>query len=441
MSICTWLSHSFVGHRKMKRLFFFIVFVFSGHAYSQALPSYSGGASGGTLVPGGLSSIGGDYRTIASNTNVAGETLLADKVRVGVGAANADMYANRAISLRNAMAMGARALPLIGTAALAYSLYDSLGCHWSSSSGLQCDMGAAPLSSPGYRYQSAANQSSPFYDTQAEVIVGSLTNGATLVSYSCPVIPQGSQATCTFKYRHINGTVYDAAIGVAYLSTTVKTCPGGVKVRPDQMCNGGSIQTLTPEAAADKVLPYASPASALDIVKQALQNGVNAAPYVSVRPATGPAILTQPATTKTVTAANGTSQVQTSQVTNNITYAGDTYNIMNTTNITNPDGSSEKVQETPKKDLCEQYPSSVGCMNVGDLPSDSPTWQTKTVTYQAESLGFTGSCPAPWSGSVHGWNLSMSWQPACDVAPQIRLGVLALCTLGALLMISTTVRT
>lgn len=425
----------------MTRIVLLVLLVFfTGRVGAQALPSYTGGVSGGTLYPGSLSDVGSAYRTYAANTSVQGEVLMADKVRTAIGAANADMYVNRAISFRNALALGSRVLPLIGTAALLYSLYDGLGCHWVSGS-MQCDAGVTPNSGLGYRYQNPNNQANPFYDTIPEVLIGSLANGATLVSYSCPTIAPGTQANCAIKWRHVNGTVYDSGMPVAYVQTTVKTCPDGSKVRVDQMCAGGALQTLTPEQAADKVKPYADPAKAVDVVKQAMGQGVSAQPYAEPRPAIGPATLTQPATTKTVTQPNGSTAVSTVTVTNNITYAGDTYNVTNTTVTNNPDGSTTTESQTPQKDPCDVNPTSLACIKLGDPPSDTPTWQTKTVSFQSESLGLSGACPAPWTGTVHGWTLSMSYQPACDVAPQIRLGVLALASLGALLMIITTVRT
>ncbi len=424
----------------MRYLLAFVLAVVSLGARAQALPSYTGGVSGGTLYPGSMTDVGSAYRTYSPSTVLQGEVIMADKVRTSIGAASADMYVNRAISLRGALAMGARVLPLLNTASLLYSLYDGLGCHWVSGS-MQCDGGLTPNSGPGYRYQNATNQSNPFYDTPYEVLVNSLSNGAVLLAWNCAPIPQGSSVNCYIKYRHINGTVYEGGIPVGYYLTTVKTCPDGSKVRADQLCNGGTVQTLSPEQAADKVKPYADPAKAVDVVKQAMGQGVSAQPYAETRPATGPATLTQPATTKTVTQPNGTTSVSTVTVTNNITYAGDTYNVTNTTVTNNPDGSTTTESQTPDKDPCDLNPTALACIKLGEPPSDMPTWQTKSIAYQADNLGLSGACPAPWTGTVHGWSLSMSYQPVCDVAPQIRHGVLALASLGALLMIITTVRT
>lgn len=414
-----------------------LLFVLAGPVAAQSTPTYIGGASGGTLYPAALNNLGDGFRSIAANPAVQGETLIADKVRVAVGATTAEMNAVRAISLRSALALGTRLIPLVNTAALVYTIYDKLGCHVIATGQIQCEQG---ISLYDYANYNAPAQRAASPDGVIRLWLGSNT----LQTYSCipTPIPRDSAANCTFTFiRTSTGATENGSLAVMYSKPSGSVCPGGAAFRPDGLCPGGTALPKTEDEAAGIALPYADKTKAVDIVRQVLQNGIDARPLAEVRPATGPASLTQPQTTKTTTAANGTTQVQTSQITNNITYAGDTYNITNTTITNYPDGSSDKVQETPQKGPCDTQPDSLGCMKLGDLPTDAPTWQTKTITYQPESLGLAGACPAPWTGTVHGWTLSMSYQPACDVAPQIRLGVLALASLGALLMIITTVRT
>lgn len=155
---------------------------------------------------------------------------------------------------------------------------------------------------------------------------------------------------------------------------------------------------------------------------------------------TGPSTVTGSSSMKTVQRPDGTSAVSITNTTYNITYNNNSMSVTTTEKTTNPDGTTEETTTTPQKTECEKNPNSVGCADLTNNETAKPTWETKNVVYQVDSLGLPAACPAPWTGVVHGWNLSMSWQPACDVAPGIRAGVLALAALSALLLIITTIR-
>lgn len=216
--------------------------------------------------------------------------------------------------------------------------------------------------------------------------------------------------------------------------------PGG-DPGPDGKCPTGRYNVATPAEAAARIAQYGDAAGLKPLAQDVLAKG-GSIETASPRTLSGPASSPAQTTTKTATAANGTTSVVTTNTTNNYTYNGDTITQTTVTTINYPDGSTEveeKKEETP--DNCITAPESLDCIKLGDLPTDSPQWETKTISYQADSLGLPAACPAPWSAQLRGWTLSFSYQPACDVAPQIRLAVLALSSLGALLMIITTVRT
>jgi hypothetical protein len=155
----------------------------------------------------------------------------------------------------------------------------------------------------------------------------------------------------------------------------------------------------------------------------------------------GPARVTRGTTTKTTSTENGTQQVTTTTTYVDITYNQNTVTINQTKVTENPDGTTTEETEEKKPDgNCEQYPNSLGCADMGTLPTDAPTWQTKTIDFQPQNMGVSGACPAPWSATIHGFALSMSYQPACDVAPMIRAGVLLMAGLMSLFFIVTAVR-
>lgn len=405
----------------MKKFLFLSSYLLVANAWAGAAAYAVGGSAGGTLYPGSLSDVGSSYRTIAANTNVSGSTLLSDKVRTAIGAANADMYVQRAISLRGALALGARALPYVGAAAIGYDIYTHYRCSVTGE-GLKC-LGpeGAPAGVGGYGTYTREMGSAP-YGGYSTMDGWASANKGTLDGECAQRFGSGTLASSWSQSGDRQMTVNCGTAPEANPFADVGDSP------------------LTPDQVADKLAPYADPSIGPDLVRGALSKGIDATPYATPVAATGPASVSQPVSTTTKTDASGVQSVSTQQVTNNITYSGDTYHITNTTTINNPDGSTETTTEEPQQTQCEKTPSIVGCAELGDPGTNTPSWQTKDVVYSADSLGLPAACPAPWVGSVHGWNLSFSYAPVCDNAAAIRAGVLAMAGLTALFLIITTVK-
>ena len=145
-----------------------------------------------------------------------------------------------------------------------------------------------------------------------------------------------------------------------------------------------------------------------------------------------PHVVGDPQTT-TTTGPDGVPHTTTETPTEDVTCTGDECDYVDGSTTTNPDGSTtDQTNNPPPPDPCEANPNRVGCVELGDPGNDKPTWTEKPITFAIEDLGFGGSCPAPWNGTVHGWHLSMSYGPACDNAPAIRLALIALSALGAM---------
>jgi len=220
--------------------------------------------------------------------------------------------------------------------------------------------------------------------------------------------------------------------------------PAGSPPGPDGKCPTGRYGVVPPSVAADQLGRYGNPAVLPQVAEQTLAKG-QPIETASPRAVTGPASITGTPTTTSTTNADGSVSSVTTTPTYNYHYDGDTitYNTTYVT-VTNNNGQTTTTTTTgddPKqKSECELHPDTVGCMKPGDLPTDAPQWQTKNVEFVSEDLGLGGSCPAPRHMSIRGWDLVLDYQPACDVAPVVRVALLALTALGCLLMIIKTVK-
>lgn len=68
---------------------------------------------------------------------------------------------------------------------------------------------------------------------------------------------------------------------------------------------------------------------------------------------------------------------------------------------TSEGASPQKTEPTP--DPCDANPDRVGCLKLGDVPTEEIPRETRELTYAVEDLGFGGgACPAPfaWSDSL-----------------------------------------
>lgn len=124
-----------------------------------------------------------------------------------------------------------------------------------------------------------------------------------------------------------------------------------------------------------------------------------------------------------------------------------------TTTTTTRNSSGEIVSQTtqtgtvsqtntaaPGTDPCTVDPSRVGCRSIGDPPGDLPTATTSNIVFAAEAVNLGSGCPAPHSVSIRGWSMNLNYQPACDVAPIVRLLVLACAAFGVAFFCVNTVK-
>ena len=151
--------------------------------------------------------------------------------------------------------------------------------------------------------------------------------------------------------------------------------------------------------------------------------------------------------TTTTTNSNGTTSTTSTSYSTACT--GSSCNVTTNTQVTVTNTTTGDVISQsgtvaePTPDDCKSNPESVGCAKLGTPGTDAPVWKEKTVVFEPEDLGGLSGCPAPedWVLPMSGFHLAWSYQPACDVAPIIRAGILLLTALGCSLWIMGTVKT
>lgn len=449
----------------MMRIFFFLLCLFTGSVHA-AWTKETGwkleqGADGIWTVFPDRGNPGSQTTTCTTTACTRGGSILGPLGRPPPNLSPTTPLTKGAIAA-GALALGARALPWLSVGA---GLYD-----WWKSAGLTPDAQGAPQVTvggqntvSGYYYYAAGSTDSvawgKFADSgsvatkiksvieQQQLAVGYRVEWVASPAYNVTapgcVVGQGSYnrrniANNSLQTGYCTGYQVDRAV----LSQTA--CADSAGVIQGYATGGKCPQgTLTPLSIADAQVKLQDAPITADVLRRALQDALDGGASIEHGPLgiTGPSTAPGPTRTDVKTTATGTTAVTTINTTYNYTYNNSNITITQTDKVTNPDGTTqEQTTNEPQVDKCKKNPTALECADLTNKETGTPEWQTKTVTYQADTLGMPAACPAPWTGVVHGWNLSMSWQPACDVAPGIRAGVLALAALSALLLIITTIR-
>jgi len=341
------------------------------------------------------------------------------------------------------LGLGGRVLPWLS---LGYGIYD-----WYKSAGLDHDPEQGTMvTGGGLSYYGTVDniiggKSMPFArsDTGLEAL------GAMCAAVSANWMAAGPPAYYVSDGKHrstcgywSNGNWFMTSSPVSISTEKVCVSPDLSSTEPpvNGQCTGVTRQPVDRATAAQKLSDAPVTESVLRRVLQEVLDAGGSLDDGGLQTLSGPSSVPGGTTTRQVTKPDGTTAVSVTNTTYNYTYNNNTVNVTKSEKTINPDGSTEETTSQPEKTECEKNPTSLGCADLTINETGAPSWQTKNVVYQADSLGMPAACPAPWTGVIHGWNLSMSWQPACDVAPGIRAGVLALAALSALLLIITTIR-
>lgn len=379
----------------------------------------------------------------------AGEAAILDLFtgRGPVGRTIPGVSAARAVPWSSVAAGAARILPVAGVAWSAYEAATLARCYMLTGDAFNCDLGTNPVSSAGYSCTNGNAYTGVGLTPIAacEKWCQNWSTGVAPTTIACRFVAQGSNGTQFATYIRVNGGA-ESQVGAATATSgpTIVGCPAsidalnpaynvpaGLPVGPDGKCATARYNhTPSSEAqVAERIRLYGDKTKARFIAQEVDQQGV---PLQSPAPTvTGPASIPGP----TVTTTPATGPATTQHTTYNITYQGDTYTWAPVTTTTTGDQTSVTEGEPDPTDPCEADPDRVGCQKLS-LPDDPGiTATTRTITYTADNLGFGSGCPAPRNFMFHGWALPLDYTPLCNVAPTIRLGLIAITALGCILII------
>lgn len=376
----------------------------------------------------------------------------------------------------------ASALPIAGTAVAIADLMNDLRCRLLDGV-TGCDPGANQETTVVAEYQASSGgtyikASSPsavcsqlVAAFQASQPPQSGSWGSTSRTYSGSVTGSGPNYACPFTWIYVacgpggtncstqngGGTVQITPINTTRtecpasvdFSNPANSIPAGAAPQSDGKCKTGRYDNASAEDIAFKVRDQpkntANNARRTAALVEALGKGVG----VETDPGavSGPASKTGSPTTRTTTSPEGVTTT-TETPSWRYGYEGPTVTTEpdKETRTVNPDGSETITTESglpPPAESptdCEKFPNDLGCLDVGTPADEKPEWGEKTVVFEPKELGLGGFCPAPHVMSIRGIDMTLNYQPACDVAPIVRLGVLALTALGCMLWMFAAVR-
>lgn len=362
----------------------------------------------------------------------------------------------------------ARALPVVGTAALLYDVYDSIRVEPDGAGGLRHDVGIDPVlgcftvrhGSPG----SASFLESPCLATSAFALMWVIEEanrrgfsnlntptrfieGYWEVAEMCPAAPPGGACsirevilqdrsrncmTCDWVDNPNPGNTRTV---FANHSPTGLVCGDGSAISADGRCPGGEYSSLTPDVAAQMALDYRGADLDLDAFTRAVlgqvPEGFPLADPTSIEVTdVTPSQVTGPVTTTTTSEGVSTEAVKWDWSRDPLRKNEGSW--PKTTTTTKPDGSTSTTTEggsTPGDAAdeavtqCDEFPDSLGCAKLGEAPTDEVPRAQRDVSWVAESLGLPSGCPADVP-IIDGH--AFSYQAACDGLVSVRPLIVAL---------------
>lgn len=344
-------------------------------AYAQAAPTHVPASvtyrpGGGTVTPGNIVGTPASRAFVANINGGAGGILIRDRVAVQVGAANADMFVQRTMTWGNLMRGGARALPYIAVGVTLYEIFNAVRCQYRTNGGtapgIACDEGVAPV--PGGTQYYWVNVNNGFIGTGPAVMDNALMElnqpgGETGCGFTSqpafPTVNPPAYWDWSVRCFYWNGQLSDTyTIARAYLHSQgpALTCPNGGTIGRDGRCPTGNYVATDPDVAADRAALHATDAekALAPEIAPAITPYVDLAPWAepAAQPLTGPASVAESPTTTTTTNPQGQTSTTTTQVTNNITYQGDSYTYTTNNTQVNPDGSTSTTTGAPEIETC-----------------------------------------------------------------------------------------
>lgn len=271
---------------------------------------------------------------------------------------------------------------------------------------------------------------------------------STLVDPVCVANPTGSGGSCTGIRRYCAAVTYGCQnLGVSRQleKVTVQVPDGYGPATPADVAPAIAAPFSTPSAAPDvkRLLDEGLDVEVTEPKPQVEPVAPVEGPTVTRRfadPQTGDIIEEQTKTWYKPKIAGDTidfDEVETVTRTNTRTGETQTTGETITTDPTAGGTSSEPI-EVP--DLCELHPEASACQKLGEAQGEDPSWTERVIDFAPESVGLASGCPPDWQASIRGWDLRMSYRPACDAAGLIRPLIVAMSSLAALIWILSSIR-
>jgi hypothetical protein len=265
------------------------------------------------------------------------------------------------------------------------------------------------------------------------VIKGSASCAEYPTSFTC----YGLNITRTYTNQAGNST-YES---VSQVGWSGQITSGLVCKEPSVEFKGKCTQPETDwrPHSVDSVLPKVE-----DIVKnnplEHLTDGLNkGAKFDTAKGVlSGPSSVQQAPKVQTVTGPQGQPQTTTTNVTNHITYMGDSFSWTTITTINKPDGTIDQTEETPEKDdrtECEKDPDALGCQERDTPEPDEIGTKEIPVTYSPDGgWAEAGSCPPNVQLALLGQSFAVEYTPTCNFLIGMRPFVIAAAAMAALLI-------
>lgn len=326
---------------------------------------------------------------------------------------------------------------------------------------LTAGMKVIPLLSTGYALFDFARELgfNPTKDSNGDISVTQTPASGTIVPGVAPASLTQYLAPCQTAYGQacaVNSYYFGPGLSV-YCGGTINTNQGLYCHVVQRANNAGpssynytvsrefvsqasiqsSVEALEDAIAAKSGWPSSSSiAQAVRDAAQATGQTVD----VELPKITGPA--TSPGTTTTTQNPNGTTTTNNTthnhiyndnRVTNTTTRSSSVTN--NTTGATETTTTTEEPIEEPSE--CEKNPNALNCADLDTPEVDIPKTE-KTITFNAENLGFAGgSCPANVTQNINGAPVVLfNWTSHCaTIVNYAKPMILALATFAALMII------
>lgn len=279
-------------------------------------------------------------------------------------------------------------------------------------------------------------------DTRGTVKLYRIVSGAEKL-YTTGVISFSKSVSCPTGQYAVNGVCTATVPPVPYVPLPDAEMDAAITDGINGIGNGiaGGVPVFTEAMMMPSVIPWASAYPEFS----ATATGPETVPLSDTTTSTSsPAGV---ATTHTVAEAvpaygMGTVAVPVRTTTTTTDASGATSTSVATSAATQPAAppESKPAEPVPQVEVCPPGSTASGCSPLGTAdppPADLPPL---TITPVLSVSSVSGSCPAAMNFSHSGQTFSLSWQPICDFASNVRLIIIALAYLSAGIFVFASLR-